>query len=437
MAHDLAFADSDLLGAAASAAKDGRADEALRLLGEARLNSPSAPGGYLEAGKLLRAANRPHEAEAMFLDGLRRCPKRLELLIEYAWVPHYASAWPEALERWRAVADEFPRHPAGSVGIGRVLFALKRFDEAEDHLARALERFPSDPHMSLTFAHVAAARHEWRVALERWDAALDLRPGDPSAVAGRGVALWQVQLEAENAAGAEAGDGPAQRVPHGPVRIERAADPQAAALVKGFESLGENCEFGLVQRRFGAEPLGLLRWTYTSPDSLARLLEARFAGLGEPDAVSLHRTHWKEYFLKDSRFGVTFHTWLTQDVADEEAFRVKQAARLRWLRDKLLADLGEGGKVFVYKAHHGATGAEIGRVAEALRAYGPNTLFCVSLAGASDAVGKVEKRGEGLLRGYLSRLNPTQGGQWDIPFDEWLALCRQASDMAATAVPAP
>ncbi len=31
-------------------------------------------------------------------------------------------------------------------------------------------------------------------------------------------------------------------------------------LMLQFESLGQNCEFGLVQRRAGADPLGLLRF---------------------------------------------------------------------------------------------------------------------------------------------------------------------------------
>jgi len=31
-------------------------------------------------------------------------------------------------------------------------------------------------------------------------------------------------------------------------------------LVLQFESIGDNCELGLVQRRAGSEPLGLLRF---------------------------------------------------------------------------------------------------------------------------------------------------------------------------------
>ena len=45
----------------------------------------------------------------------------------------------------------------------------------------------------------------------------------------------------------------------------------ARAIVTQFESLGgtgHGCEFGLFQRHFGAEPLGLLRWADLSPELL-------------------------------------------------------------------------------------------------------------------------------------------------------------------------
>ena len=39
-------------------------------------------------------------------------------------------------------------------------------------------------------------------------------------------------------------------------------------LLNSFESLGDNCEFGFVQRKFGTEPAGLLRWAIASPAAL-------------------------------------------------------------------------------------------------------------------------------------------------------------------------
>jgi hypothetical protein len=53
----------------------------------------------------------------------------------------------------------------------------------------------------------------------------------------------------------------------------------------GMISLGDNCEFGLVQRRGGAEPLGLLRFASIflpieiRLEKLAAVLERKFEGL--------------------------------------------------------------------------------------------------------------------------------------------------------------
>src|SRR5204863_9239756 len=58
--------------------------------------------------------------------------------------------------------------------------------------------------------------------------------------------------------------------------------PEAAALSR-FDSLGENCELALAQRHYGVElPLSLLRWAGTTYENVARGLECRFEGLGDP-----------------------------------------------------------------------------------------------------------------------------------------------------------
>src|SRR6185312_11010618 len=54
----------------------------------------------------------------------------------------------------------------------------------------------------------------------------------------------------------------------------------AADLVMRFESLGDNCELGLVQRRCGKEPLGLLRFANIMLPSLLRGVSTGFDRLG-------------------------------------------------------------------------------------------------------------------------------------------------------------
>ena len=53
-------------------------------------------------------------------------------------------------------------------------------------------------------------------------------------------------------------------------------------LMMGFESLGDDCEFGFAQRGSGAEPLSLLRFGGIRLHRLHEALETRFAGIDDP-----------------------------------------------------------------------------------------------------------------------------------------------------------
>jgi len=73
-----------------------------------------------------------------------------------------------------------------------------------------------------------------------------------------------------------------------------------------FESLGENCEFGLFQRRCDSEPLGLLRFSSTFMRNLIRGIDNGFDGLGEPEAINprLEGEPRKEYMIYEQRYGL-------------------------------------------------------------------------------------------------------------------------------------
>ena len=68
----------------------------------------------------------------------------------------------------------------------------------------------------------------------------------------------------------------------------RAPGKPIEELMLAFESLGDNCEFGLVQRDGGAEPLGLLRFAGMSLGNLVAALEAKLDGLGTIDTVTVY-----------------------------------------------------------------------------------------------------------------------------------------------------
>ncbi|HVH82471.1 MAG TPA: hypothetical protein VM782_23955, partial [Stellaceae bacterium] len=93
-----------------------------------------------------------------------------------------------------------------------------------------------------------------------------------------------------------------------PKEASDAAPIDLSALMMGFESLGENCEFGLVQRRCGAEPLGLFRFASAPLPKLMAGLEARFEGMADPENLMVQLSDaGTEYMVEDQRFGFLYH----------------------------------------------------------------------------------------------------------------------------------
>jgi hypothetical protein len=219
-----------------------------------------------------------------------------------------------------------------------------------------------------------------------------------------------------------------------PVLAPAAGEVSDTDLILQFEGLGgtcQGCEFGLVQRELGAEPLGLLRWTGMTASSLAAALEADFEGVGTPEQTVLDYFQWpthREYRTEDRRFLISMHTWVREDEKPYDAMFKMICGRLVFLRDKLLEDLTKASKIFVFKmGDHICTTEELARIHAALRRRGPNTLLYVRIADDSHASGTVEWMMDGLLIGYISHFNQSPHGEVRPPaFDEWRAICREA-----------
>jgi tetratricopeptide (TPR) repeat protein len=393
----------------------GELEKALRLWSDGRRAHPTVAAGYLEASKALRKATRLDEAEAVVNEALQsRCPAQFQIRVEHARVAEARGDKEVALRRWQVVAGTFPNEAVGTAGIVRSLLKLDRADDAERAIEAAGSQLENDAELARLAAKVAAARQDWPNALRRWELALSRYSDDRVAWRGRGAALWQIAM-----AHSEDGTTP----PHGIVDVGHVDDPEAYELLMNFESLGDNCEFGLLQRRFGAEPLGLLRWTSVRPLVLLQLLETQFEGLAEPENVILLRTPAGEHWVKDTAFDLNFHTFQTNNIDDTEKFLAKQLARLRWLRDKMLADLKDGTKMFVYKSDTPLPEPLLERIARALHGYGGARLFYVEQAQAGAPAGTVVPCAGGALRGALSAVSQAGTEIWDIEFAEWLKIC--------------
>lgn len=207
----------------------------------------------------------------------------------------------------------------------------------------------------------------------------------------------------------------------------------ATELVQRFESLGQNCEFGLVQRRCNAEPLGLLRFASAPLPKLLAALDAGFAHMGSSESVRVELSNnGREFMVTDTTYGIVYHAWVDAGEMTAQALHKREVRRVPLLVRKLLEDLASAEKIFVFKGMGAIPEEEVYPLAVALRRYGPNTLLFVTLSNDATKVGTVEVRGPGFLVGYLDRFAPGEDAH-DLSFDPWLGVCRNAFRLASGA----
>jgi hypothetical protein len=194
-----------------------------------------------------------------------------------------------------------------------------------------------------------------------------------------------------------------------------------------FESVGENCEFGLFQRRCDAEPLGLLRFSSTFMRNLIRGIESGFADLGEQADIDprLAGGPRKEFMIHEQKYGLVYHTFVYEGERSVWLMREQEAARLKFLRRKFIEELEAAEKIFVYRYGSGATEEEILPLLMALARHGPATLLWVVPEERGRPPGTVEVLMPGLMKGYMDRFAPEDNAH-DLSFDGWLRLCANA-----------
>jgi hypothetical protein len=195
-----------------------------------------------------------------------------------------------------------------------------------------------------------------------------------------------------------------------------------------FENLGDNCEFGLVQRNAGVEPLGLLRFAGTSLEMLVAALQTKFSGLGTIDTVTVYsegETGRHEFMVHETSLDTRYHTFIHEGDMDAEELRRREAKRLGFLREKLLADLAVGEKIWVWRELRRTDPARLQPLLNALRDLGPNILLWVVAADDDHPAGSAELLERDFIKGYVERLAPYRHAT-DIRPDSWFDVCDNA-----------
>jgi hypothetical protein len=209
---------------------------------------------------------------------------------------------------------------------------------------------------------------------------------------------------------------------------ERLTGRTPAELMLQFESVGDNCEFGLVQRRCGAEPIGLFRFSNIELTKLLTGIECGFCDLGLPANVELklEDTERPEYIMTERHYGLVYHTFRYKGEVDAPKLLANEPARLVFLARKFMDDVRDARKIFVCKRYANVTDEEMLLLHTTLGRHGRSALLYVVSADQAHPPGTVEMKMHGLLKGYVSRFAPNENAH-DLVLEEWLEVCAHAA----------
>ena len=377
-----------------------------------------------------RALGRSDYALAIVDEALLRFPDESLVLAEAAQAHERKGRWQESLAFWERIV-----HPPSTPVDWRHsyihnLIVLGRFDDANSFLRAWTADHPDHGGFLALEAMIASGRHRHDEALALWGAYRLRFPEDAVGWDHYGRAHQAIQMVRVDAT------MPGSIQDEALASIETLDYSEHRALMMEFESLGATCEFGLVQRRFGAEPLGLLRFNLVGFGELLSAVANRFARMGEPDVTRITVSWSGEYYVTDRRWGLGMHTFVFEGQGDPDALHAKFCRRVTYLRDRFLEDRVEGRKTLVFTCP-GLTMDELVLLRTALRSLGPAALLHVVFAReagegiAPGPPGTIVDLGDGLYIGHVSRAGKTPAAEWDIAYDEWVDVCSQVRQRLA------
>jgi tetratricopeptide (TPR) repeat protein len=345
-----------------------------------------------------------------------------KLEIEAAKEAHDRGDIVSAIDHWKRCVNLDPNFVQAYLIGGTALLQIGRFEEAEVMLSKSTELDPDNIPLAVEHAKAATRLKNWSESIRRWSA-LSLRAPDVREVIdGRIEADWQIQTYRMSEA---PGHGPTDKdwEQFSTSRI-KTADTE---LFMQFQSLGDNCEFGLVQRHFQAEPISLLRWSSISLDSLIKIVNADFPNIGAPATTELAVGAHDEYVLADHANGIVMHTFLFKGQIKEnqnELFE-KMCRRQSYLKRQILEDLADGEQIFVFKSFVDTDLKAAKKLHAALQRHGRcNLLFAVE-ADKRRRAGSVEEIAAGLYVGAIDHFTRPGDGWDNIPFDDWRSVCHE------------
>jgi hypothetical protein len=201
-----------------------------------------------------------------------------------------------------------------------------------------------------------------------------------------------------------------------------------------FESIGENCEFGFVQRALGHEVGSLLRWAFL--DSTASTVAGISTGFANVFAFENLVPAAEGAMVRDKVHGVAFHTAMRAErtssgwafLANEQerrAIHATESQKIDYLREKFERAIVGENRIYVAKRGSGLTVADAEELYKSISARGGGSLLFVTPACGNERPGTARLVHDRIAHGIVERFAPhTQAD--DIALASWRSVLQAA-----------
>jgi hypothetical protein len=211
-----------------------------------------------------------------------------------------------------------------------------------------------------------------------------------------------------------------ESIPHLLHQTETLTGISGIDLLNTFEMLVGNCEFGGIQRRFGAEPLSLLRFAGASAEASIKGLDTDFDGIGEDLDAEISSDAVKEWIISDKKFNLRYHTFISAHDISREDILVREQKKVAFLKRKFLEDLVENRKIFICVDRFKQPLSAALPPFFALNRHGTHPLLWVTEGSVSE-IGTVEEILPNLFVAKVDRLSK-HGQPREAALDLWLSI---------------
>jgi pentatricopeptide repeat protein len=455
------------------AERSGDLPEAARRWETVASRFPHVADGYVGRARALRERGLPDDARILLEQTVKQFPSATGPLYDLGRLAQSQRNWTLAEQCWRKFVALDPHPWWAHTALIQALCRQRRSTDAAAVFAEARERFPHEIEVWIEFAAALCDIGELDTAKTVVSEAVQKAP---SPLFSNTLRLGRVAIRCADLASAteclrrsrlephQNTDASAQILklehdlrivlaefdPQKLVELERAPGPDRSAsgdtspphpltdddkakqkkLLLRYESLGGDspgCEIGLVQRKLGIEPLSLLRWTTTPGLQLITAMEARLEGIGAPENTELYAPH-HEYKTMDRRYSMDMAAFVAVVSVPYDVMLQRSLKRITFLRKKLVQDLSEGNKIFVYRTREDSLDlSQVLRLKAAMRQFGPNNLLYIKIAGSANPVGSVRLVAADLCFGYVKKFSTEPNAV--LYMDGWESIFRQAASI--------